>query len=278
MGVSVSDRISLLVSDVDGTLVTDDKRLTDGVIRAAARLGEAGVRLSLVSSRPPMGFAQLSGALRLAAPLGAFNGGVIFNPDLSFIECCRVPAEDAATALAAFAEFEIDGWLFSPERWYVTDPDGALVPLETQTIRSEPEVVASFDALLGNVGKLVGSSHAHDRIAACEKALAVRLGTETKARRSQPYYLDVTPAGSDKGRAVRRIAEVLSVPIDEVAVIGDMANDMPMFEVAAHRIAMGNAIEELKGMATFVTDTNERDGFAIAVDRYVLPRAASAHA
>ena len=274
----MSDRISLLVSDVDGTLVTDDKRLTDEAIRAVARLAEAGVRLSLVSSRPPMGFAQLSEALRLTAPLGAFNGGVILNPDLTIVERSLVPAEDASIALAAFVEFEIDGWLFSPHGWYVTNPHGALVPLEKATISAEPEVVVSFGSLLGAVGKLVGSSHRHDRVAACEAALATRLGAKTTARRSQPYYLDVTPAGSDKGRAVRRIAELLSVPIDEVAVIGDMANDMPMFEVAGHRIAMGNGIEELKTMATFVTDTNERDGFAAAVEHYILPRAALAHA
>ncbi len=276
--MNVAERIALLVSDVDGTLVTNDKRLTDGVIAAAGRLAEAGVRLSLVSSRPPMGFAQLGDALRLTAPLGAFNGGVIVNPDLSVIEQRLVPAEDAAIALAAFAEFGIDGWLFSPDRWYVTDPGGALVPKEKTTIRAEPQVVASFDALLGDVGKLVGSSHRHDRVAACESALATRLGRDATARRSQPYYLDVTPAGSDKGRAVRRIADVLSVPIAEVAVIGDMGNDLPMFDVAPHRIAMGNGIEELKRVATFVTDTNERDGWAAAVDRYILPRAALAHA
>ena len=269
-----ADRISLLVSDIDGTLVTNDKRLTEGAIQAAERLAAAGVRLSLVSSRPPMGFAHLRDALRLTAPLGAFNGGVIINPDLSIIERSLVPEDDAAIALAAFAEFKIDGWLFSPERWYVTDAGGALVPKEKQTIRSEPEIVASFDALLGNIGKLVGSSDAHDRIAACEKALAERLSAKTVARRSQPYYLDVTPSGTDKGHAVHRIAEVLSVPIGEVAVIGDMGNDLPMFEVAGHRIAMGNGIEDLKSMATFVTETNERDGFAAAVDRYILPRAA----
>ena len=130
------------------------------------------------------------------------------------------------------------------------------------------------DPFLGNVGKLVGSSPYHDRVAACEAALASRLGSETTASRSQPYYLDVTPAGSDKGRAARHIAEILSVPIDEVAVIGDMANDLPMFEAARYRIAMGNGIEELKRMATFVTDTNERDGWAVAVNEYILPRAA----
>ncbi len=274
----MTDRISLLVSDIDGTLVTNDKRLTAGAIAAASRLADAGVRLSLVSSRPPMGFAELHAALQLTAPLGAFNGGVILNPDLSVIECTLVPADDARIALAAFAEFGIDGWLFSTDRWYVTNPDGDLVPKERVTIRSEPEVVPSFDGLLDQVGKLVGSSNDHGRVAACEAALATRLGRATTAKRSQAYYLDVTPAGFDKGRAVRRIAEVLSVPIDEVAVIGDMSNDLPMFDVAPHRIAMGNGIDDLKRGATFVTDSNEHDGFAAAVDRYVLPRAALATA
>lgn len=272
----MSSRIALLVSDVDGTLVTDDKQLTEGAVAAAARLADAGVRLSLVSSRPPMGFRALSEALRLNAPIGAFNGGTILNPDLSVIECRLVPAADAAVALAAFAEFGIDGWLFSTERWYVTDPDGALVPKERSTICAEPVVVPSFDGFIGTVGKLVGSSHAHERVAACEAALAGRLGPGATAKRSQPYYLDVTPAGSDKGSAVRRIAEVLSVPMEEVAVIGDMNNDLPMFEAAPHRIAMGNAVDALKRMASFVTETNERDGFAAAVDRFVLPRAALA--
>ena len=276
--VTARERISLLVSDIDGTLVTDAKRLTTAAIRAAASLTDAGVRLSLVSSRPPMGFAALSDALRLRAPLGAFNGGAILNPDLSIIESTLVAAADARTALDAFAEFGIDGWLFTTDRWYVTDPEGPLVPKEKMTIGGEPNVVAAFDDLLGRVGKLVGSSNDHDRMARCEAALATRLGSGTRARRSQAYYLDVTPAGFDKGRAVRRIAEVLSVPLDEVAVIGDMANDLPMFQVAPYRIAMGNGIEELKSMASFVTESNEHDGFAAAVERFILPRAASAHA
>ncbi len=270
----MSERISLLVSDVDGTLVTDDKRLTQGAIRAAASLARAGVRLSLVSSRPPMGFAALREALHLQAPLGAFNGGVILNADGTVVESTFVAAADARVALDAFAEFGIDGWLFSTERWYVTDPDGALVPKERMTIAAEPTVVASFEPLLDTVGKLVGSSNHHDRIAACGAALASRLGHGTVAKRSQAYYLDVTPAGFDKGRAVRRIAEVLSVPIGEVAVIGDMSNDLPMFDVAPYRIAMGNGIDELKRAATFVTTGNGEDGFAAAVERYILPRAA----
>ncbi len=268
------ERISLLVSDIDGTLVTDDKQLTAGVAAAAAKLEPAGVHLSLVSSRPPMGFAALSRQLGLKAPIGAFNGGAILQPDLSVIEKLSVSEADARIALDAFAEFGVDGWVFSFDTWFVTDPDGALVPKEKHTICHDPTVVPSFAPHLGAVGKLVGSSHDHAAVAACEAALAKRLGPDTTAKRSQPYYLDVTPAKSDKGYAVTRIAAVLGVPMAEVAVIGDMANDLPMFDVAPHRLAMGNGIDELKDRASFVSESNAHDGWAVAIERYVLPRAA----
>lgn len=275
--LSAPARISLLVSDIDGTLVTKEKHLTDANIAAAERLAKAGVKLSFVSSRPPAGFAMLTGPLKMTAPIGAFNGGAILNPDLSVIEATYVPPGAARIALAAFAEFGIDGWLFAGSRWYVAHDTGIYVPKERRTIQQEPLVVASFETHLDEIGKLVGSSEDFDRVAACEAALQDRLGTQATARRSQNYYLDVTPFGFDKGVAARRIARVLDVPISEVAVIGDMANDLPMFEVAAYKIAMGNGIDELKQMADFVTEDNEHSGFAAAVERFILPRAALAH-
>ena len=271
-----SARISLLVSDIDGTLVTGDKRLTDASVAAAHRLQDAGCRISIVSRRPPAGFAMLAEPLRLKAPIGAFNGAAILNPDLTIIEETRLPADAARETLAAFVEFGIDGWLFTKDTWYVTNPEGDYVPKERRTIQREPKVVESFDSLVDKVGKLVGSSKAFDRVAACEAALAERLGTRAEAKRSQPYYLDVTAHGFDKGEATRRIAKLLGIPLDEVAVIGDQANDLPMFAVAGFKVAMGNAIPELKSLADFVSEDNEHDGWAAAVERFLLPRAALA--
>ena len=265
--------ISLLVSDIDGTLVTGDKQLSDANIRAARALAKAGVRLSLVSSRPPIGFAMLREPLHLDVPLGAFNGGAILHPDFSVIEEVHVPADAARIAVDAFAECGIDAWLFTNDHWYVLDAEGAYVPKERLTIAHDPIVVSSFEPYYGMVGKLVGSSRAFDNVERCEAVLQRRLAGRASAKRSQRYYLDVTPHGADKGHAVRRIAAALGVDLDEVAVIGDMNNDMPMFEVASHRIAMGNGTDALKAKATFVTTDNEHDGFAVAADRYILPRA-----
>ena len=278
LALSHPERISLLVSDVDGTLVTADKSLTDAAIRAAKKLNEAGVRLSLVSSRPPAGFAMLTDPLGLTAPIGAFNGGAILDLHLAVIEQTLVPADAARIALDTFAEFGVDGWLFTNDTWYVSDVEGAYVPKERRTLAREPVAVVSFAPFLGQVGKLVGSTKDFDALARCEGALQARLAGCATAKRSQRYYLDVTPEGADKGHAVRRIAATLGIPLDEVAVIGDMANDLAMFAVAPYRIAMGNGIDELKAMASFVTQSNEEDGFAAAVERFILPRAAGASA
>ncbi len=266
-------RIRLVVSDIDGTLVTSDKTLTPGAIRAAGLLADAGVALSLVSSRPPMGFAMMREPLRLAHPLGAFNGGTLVEPDGRVIDEVLVPAEAARIALATFAAMGVDAWLFTRDTWYAANATGAYVPKERHTIQVEPAIVASFDPLLDRVGKLVGSTRDPDLLARCEKALQERLGDTASAQRSQVYYLDVTPHVATKGYAVKRIAEVLGIPLTEVAVIGDAANDLSMFAVAGLAIAMGNGIAEVKAKAHFTTASNAEDGFAVAMEQYVLPRA-----
>ena len=270
---AAAGRIRLVVSDIDGTLVTSDKRLTDGTIRAAARLADAGVALSLVSSRPPAGFAMMREPLKITGVFGAFNGGALLKPDLGIIEQILVPADAARIALATFAELGVDAWLFTNDVWYVSNSDGAYVPKERRTIQAEPVLAATFEPYLDKVGKLVGSTGDADLLARCETLLQQRLGNRASAKRSQAYYLDVTPQIATKGYAVKRIASFLDIPLTQVAVIGDAANDMPMFAVAGMTIAMGNAIGDLKRIADFTTESNEDDGFAVAMERYVLPRA-----
>jgi hydroxymethylpyrimidine pyrophosphatase-like HAD family hydrolase len=88
--------------------------------------------------------------------------------------------------------------------------------------------------------------------------------------RSQAYYCDVTPPGIDKGRLVELLAERLRVPREEIAVLGDMGNDVEMFRSSGFAIAMGNATAEVKALAQAITLSNDEDGFAAAIDRYVL--------
>jgi len=265
--------LSLVVSDVDGTLVTRNKELTPAAIRAVADLHAAGIAFTAVSSRPPLGMAMLVEPLKLAYPMGAFNGGTIFMPDRKILDEQTVPLEAARTAIAIMREFGADIWVFSGDKWLVTNPDGAYVPREMRTVQFKPTVVASLEPYIGKAGKIVGSSTNFDRLRQCEAAVQQMVGQAATARRSQNYYLDITPPGLDKGSAVRSLARMMNVPLQEVAVLGDMANDLPMFAIAGLSIAMGNGSDEVKSAADAITDTCDDDGFAKAVAQFILPRA-----
>lgn len=265
-------RISLVVSDVDGTLVTHDKMLAPSTIAAAHRLREAGVRLAAVSSRPPRGMGMIARALELDLFAG-FNGGLIVDRTMKVIERNLVPEEAARSAIAALEAAGVDIWVFAGEDWLLTNPDGAYVPRELRTVQFEPKLVASFAPYLGEVGKIVASSTDFDLLARLERELSAALGPLAQARLSQRYYLDVTHPTADKGHAARAFAKHWGVPLDEVAVLGDMANDLPMFEVAGLAIAMGNAAPEVRAKAFAVTASNDEDGWAKAIEEIVLPRA-----
>ncbi|GJD52048.1 Sugar phosphatase YidA [Methylobacterium crusticola] len=263
-------RIALVVSDVDGTLVTSDKTLTPASVRAVAALRERGIAFTIASSRPPVGLAPLVGPLGIALPMGAFNGSTVVNPDLSLVDETLIPEEAARAAAARFEQEGVDLWVFADGRWLLRDPDGPYTDLERRTLQAGPRVVPDLAPYLGRAAKLVGVSRDHAHLAALEPALAAAIGARASVHRSQAYYLDVTPPDVDKGHFVARVAGELGIPLDAVATLGDMANDVAMFARSGLGIAMGNAADPVRRAARAVTGTNDADGFAEAIERYVL--------
>ena len=266
--------IKLVVSDVDGTMVTGDKVLTKATIDAAHRLRAAGIHLALVSSRPPRGMAFLTMDLGLTGPLGGFNGATILAPDGAVIEERFVPEAAVRTSLALFEQRGIHPWLFAGNQWLIKNYEGDYVSRERMTVRFEPTVVDDFEPFVTRCGKVVGASRRFDDLAACEHDLQGLLGASANAHRSQRYYLDVTNPHADKGTAAHAFARWYGVGMAEICVIGDQHNDVPMFRVAGHSVAMGNAPSDVAAEAKLHTTSNEEDGWAQAIDRFVLPQAA----
>jgi Cof subfamily protein (haloacid dehalogenase superfamily) len=259
-------RIALVVSDVDGTLLTRDKTLTDGASGAVRRLHEAGIGFTITSSRPTIGIGFLIEPLAITLPVGAFNGSCIVDPQLNPIEQHLIPASAAQRCLQVLDKFGVDIWLFTPDLWLTRRPDGEYVPHEKRAIRADPTIVADFAPYLPTACKIVGSSSDAAGLQRCETAMQQAMGTQATAVRSQSYYLDVTPPGCDKGTFVQAMAKRLDISTDAVATIGDMQNDLAMFGVSGMSIAMGNATDDVKKLATHVTAANEDEGFAKAVD------------
>ncbi len=259
-------RIVLVVSDVDGTLLTKDKTLTDASRDAVRRLGEAGIGFTITSSRPTIGMRFLVEPLEIKLPIGAFNGSAIVDPQMNPMEQHLIPASAAQRCIEVLNDFGVDVWLFTHDTWFVTNPDGVYVPNEQRTIRADPSVTTDFAAYLRLACKIVGASDDPALLIRCEDAMRQALGTQATAVRSQSYYLDVTPPGCDKGTFVETIARHLKIPTAAVATIGDMQNDLAMFRASGLSIAMGNATDDVKSQATHVTTSNEDEGFAKAVE------------
>ena len=259
-------RIALVVSDVDGTLLTKEKVLTDGARAAVRKLRAAGIGFTIVSSRPTIGMGFLIEPLSITLPVGAFNGSSIVDDKLRPIEQHLIAPAAAQRSLDVLKAFGVDIWLFTNERWYTRNPDGEYVPHEKRAIKADPTIIPDFTPYIGAACKIVGASSDAALLQRCEVAMKEAVGTEATAVRSQTYYLDVTPPGHDKGTFVEAIAKRLGISAAAVATIGDMENDLPMFAKSGMSFAMGNAADNVKQRATHVTDSNERDGFARAME------------
>ena len=268
-----TDAIRLLLADVDGTLVTPDKELTDRAVDAVRRLGDAGILFAITSGRPPRGMSMLIEPLNLTTPIAAFNGGLLVNRDMSVVEQRVLPEELVVPVSDLIRSFGLDTWVYRGPDWYVPDPHGSHVARESSTVRFEPKVMASLDGLTSDVAKLVGVSDDLDAVARAASAAHDRFGDHVAASRSQPYYVDVTHPEANKGAVARYLSARYAIPPEAIATIGDMPNDVLMFAHSGLSIAMGNASPEVQRAARRVTSSNADEGFASAVERFIIERA-----
>ncbi|BCY09246.1 Cof-type HAD-IIB family hydrolase [Actinoplanes sp. L3-i22] len=270
--------IAAVLADVDGTLVTKQKVLTPRTIDAVGRLAERGVLFAVTSGRPPRGMRMLVEPLGMHMPMAAFNGGVIMLPDMTVFDERDIPADVAPGVIETCRAYGLYVWIYTATEWYVTDPNAPHAERETRTCRFPPVVVPDYDPYLEKVVKIVGVSDDYDLVAQAELAVQKQFDTRVSAARSQPHYLDVTHPTANKGVVVDRLSHRFGVPREQIATFGDQANDVLMFRRSGISVAMGNAAEPVRRQATYVTGSNEQDGFADAVERYILPYATAAPA
>ena len=263
--------VKLLLADVDGTLVTQDKVVTDRAIAAVHKLHAAGVLFAVTSGRPPRGMAILIEPLDITTPIAAFNGGLLVDRDMNVIDQ-RVLPEDLVVPVAdMMGSFNLDVWLYRGADWYVPQADGPHVSREAWTVKFEPKVMKDgLHGLTDNVAKLVGVSDDADAVTKATSAVHDKFGDHVTAAASQPYYLDVTHPLANKGEVAKYLAAKYQIDPQDIATIGDMPNDVLMFAHSGLSIAMGNASAEVKRSARRVTTSNEDEGFANAVDKFIL--------
>jgi Cof subfamily protein (haloacid dehalogenase superfamily) len=263
--------IRLVIADVDGTLVTQDKILTPRATEAVFKLRASNIKFVITSGRPPRGMAMLIDPLKLDEPIAAFNGGVLIQPDLATVVSQNfLPTGVVSQVVQLIQDHKLDIWLYTDKDWFVRDVNAPHVAREQWTVKFPPAVAANIAALTGRVAKVVGVSDDLEAVQRCEKDVQDACGSHASAARSQPYYLDVTHPNANKGEVVLTMSKLLNIPVEAIATIGDMPNDVLMFKKSGISIAMGNASPEVQRSATYVTTPNENEGFANAMEKFIL--------
>ncbi len=277
--------IRLLLADVDGTLVTRDKVLTARARAAITALREHKIALAITSGRPPRGMQMLFEPLALTTPIAAFNGGMFIRADLTVIEQHVLSATIVEPVIQMMSQHNLDVWIYRGTEWLVRDPQAPHVAREEWTVKFAPTVVPNFSDSMDEVAKVVGVSDDLIAVADCETAVRAHFAgsihckqsnpqrepvEQVSAARSQPYYLDVTHPLANKGQVVLTLSRMLNISPEAIATIGDMPNDIAMFEKSGLSIAMGQSSDEVKRSATYVTTSSEEEGFARAMENYIL--------
>lgn len=259
----------LFLADVDGTLLTSEKVVTARSRAAIRALGAAGLAFTIVSGRPPRGMSFLIEQLGLKILSAAFDGGAMVHPDLT-IEKQRVLSVETVNLVMRLAErSKMDFWIYRNNDWYIRNPEAPHVKREQSNVHFSPSIVNGFGSLLDQVNKVVIVSDDRTRIKAIQAELQEQLGRGATSSFSQVYYVDVTPVEANKGAVVEDLCKVLKIPRSSVVTIGDMPNDILMFKKSGYSIAMGNAADEVKSAANYVTESNDEEGFAKSVEYFL---------
>lgn len=260
----------LVCTDLDGTLLTDDKKVSDEDREVLRKAQEQGMEIALVTGRMPA--AAEPAARRLGIPcILACNAGTYI---LEGERCIHAEYLSAATMKDIYKNIEPFGiplWIFRNKRWFVTAKD-SFVETEEKLIQYTPELV-SVDELAfqweregtGPNKVLIGT----DPLLVKKVCRILKGRQDADMACSSPNYLEIFPKGMNKGKALRLICQEKGIQTEETIAFGDQELDIPMLEEAGAAVAMGNAIEELKRKADFITKTNNESGVAYALNRYL---------
>ena len=263
-------KISLVLSDIDGTLLDTAKQITPAAKAAVDALRQKGIRFAVASSRPARGLKYVAETLGLDTPMSGFNGGRVLTSDWSVVETMKLPDGMAAKIVTLLERLGQSPWIYAEDDWYIADAKGYRVERETHSVAFAPVVVDKFPPdVLANTIKIVVVAENPDVVAEAEREINGQFGDSISATRSQPVYLDITHSRANKGEAVKMLSRHYNIPVGEIATIGDAANDVLMFRESGYSFAMGNASDTVKAEAKDVTDSNANDGFAKAMMRVV---------
>ncbi len=267
---------ALIATDVDGTLLDDDEKVSPRTRAAVHAAVDAGVHFVLATGRPPRWVAPVVDGLGLAPMAVCANGAVIYDPAADRIVSARTLSIDALAELADIAARVIPGSGLAVERVGSSAHDAATPqfvssPGYEHAWLNPDNTEVSLDDLLSApaVKLLIRKSGASSAEMAAELAKHITVEGDITYSTNNGL-IEVMPSGISKASGIRELAGPLGLVAGDVVTFGDMPNDVPMLRWAGHGVAMGNAHPEAVSAADEVTSRNSDDGVARVLERWWL--------
>ncbi|MCI8464742.1 MAG: HAD family phosphatase [Lachnospiraceae bacterium] len=264
----------LLATDLDGTLVTEKKRVTERTKRAVEAMLSQGGTLILSSGRPSYGVWHVAKEFALPEKGGyilAYNGGELLDCKSGrAVFSVRIPKERIPEIIRLARVHETAILTYEGEYVISECAENPYVQGEARNTRMKVKAVPDLISYLTfPIVKLmmVGSE---EQILRMEPIVRDALGPEFSVFRSEAYHLEILPAGIDKGSGLLKALDYLGISREEVVSCGDYDNDIPMNEVAGLGVAMENGCPEIKARADYITCSNEEDGVAAVIEKFIL--------
>lgn len=245
-----SSDIKLIAIDIDGTLRTNKQEITTFTKQEMARAHAKGIHVMLCTGRALEYTKDIFEELDFDSYLITVSGGEVWSPSLELLQRKLHEPEVIKELFDYGIEIGLNVWLISTDSVYING------------VHPQHEAFYNSDWL-----KIGFDSDDEHKLNKMKVKLATMDTIETT--NSHPKNIEVNPLGVSKAGGLEYVCNLLDIKMDHVMALGDSLNDLTMIEEAGLGIAMGNAQKKIKDAADFITDTNDLDGVAKAIQKFI---------
>ncbi len=259
-GGTIMDNYPLVVADLDGTLLTDEKKVSKENLIAINKYREKGGMFTIATGRSQKTVLPLLEILNIDMPMILLNGGELFDPKKGVIYSNYVDETIFEQVIDLFIDSDFGIMTFYKDKIFIPDfkPAHELYLEKQRDVKLEQlEEIKKFNKvnkilLVGNVKK------ARDMLLSLEQ----KIKKDINFVQTDDVYMDVLPNNISKGEGLKNLCEFLKIPLKKVVAVGDQMNDLSMIKIAGYGVAMGNAKQEVKKWAKYTTKDNNNNGIA----------------
>ncbi len=272
------DNYNMLVLDIDGTLVGSDKTISEKTREAIIKAQQRGKIVAIASGRSIAGIRKTASNISLEQYGGyviAYNGTTVVNCKTG--ECIynqMVPKELVKPVYEAAKRVSAGIVVYNDNTKEMISGNGLneYIKIDAEACNVTINEVSDFVKAINFPFNKFLLSGKPEHMAEVEKIMAKEFGDRLNVFRSDPFYVELLPRYVDKGVAVEKLVKHLDIQREKVICIGDSYNDLPMLRFAGMGVAMGNAQQEVKEMADYVTASNDEDGIVNVIDKFMTPK------